>query len=462
MTASAANDAPSSGPSILELAGRALVLAGLIIQAAWVYFAYRLVSRGKLKRDAAWLEKKFTRFASRFVSVATRYRGGLIKLGQVASLRVDVIPDSITDQLVKLQDRVPPHPYEEIANQIENELGRPIDSLFASFEREALASASLGQVHRAQTADGLDVAVKTLYPGVERSVAVDLRMVKLAMWLFNPLVPPDLMSIYSQLARSLRGEMDYEQEGKTAEIVAANLATDPEMASHIRIPSIDWRTTSARVLTMEYIEGDKINDRAALEARGVDLQESVAWATKAFLHQMFKDYFFHCDPHPGNLLVDLEGRVAIIDFGMNERIRPETMDGIRQNVLAAVTRNEDLWVSSMIQIGIIREVDRDAARELAQISFDPAYYNLTPSEITEIDFNDYFDKMRGHLWMLESFSMPDGLVSWGRAFSLLYGLALELAPGMRPLDVVGPYVLGFLQGPKPDDVESSEAGAVKS
>lgn len=439
----------SRGPSLPELAGRAFVLAGLIIQAAWVYFVYRRLSTGKLDRDAAWLEKKFSRFAGRFVNIATRYRGGLIKLGQVASLRVDVMPDSITDQLVKLQDRVPPHPYEEIASQIESELGRPISELFETFERTAVASASLGQVHKARTKDGQDVAVKTLYPGVERSVAVDLRMVKLAMWLFNPLVPPDLMSIYAQLARSLRGEMDYQQEGKTAETVAANLATDPELAAHIRIPKIHWQTSSARVLTMEFIEGHKINDREALEARGVDLQDLVAWATKAFLHQMFRDYFFHCDPHPGNLLVDMEGRVAIIDFGMNERIRPEIMDGIRQNVLAAVTRNEDLWVSSMIQIGIIREVDREAARELAQISFDPAYYNLTPTEITEIDFNDYFDKMRGHLWMLESFSMPDGLVSWGRAFSLLYGLAVELAPGMRPLDVVGPYVLDFLQGPRP-------------
>ena len=199
---------------------------------------------------------------------------------------------------------------------------------------------------------------------------------------------------------------------------------------------------------MEFIEGDKINDRAALEARGVDVEAAVKTATRAFLHQMFRDYFFHCDPHPGNLLVDLEGRVAIIDFGMNQTIDPEIMDGIRQNVLAAITRNEELWVDSMIQVGILRSEDREAARALAQISFDPAYFNLTPSELSEIDFGDYFEKMRGHLWMLRSFRMPDGLVSWGRAFSLLYGLAAELAPGIRPLDIVGPYVLGFLQGPK--------------
>jgi ubiquinone biosynthesis protein len=197
---------------------------------------------------------------------------------------------------------------------------------------------------------------------------------------------------------------------------------------------------------MEFIEGDKINDRAALEARGVDVEQAVAWATRAFLHMMFRDRFFHCDPHPGNLLVDLEGRVAIIDFGMNQRIAEEVMDGIRLNVLASVTRNEDLWVESLIQVGIITESDREAARELAQLSFDPSYYNLTPQEISQLDFGDYFVKMRQQMSRVRSFRLPDGLVSWSRAFSLLYGLALELAPGLRPLDVVGPYVLGFLQG----------------
>jgi predicted unusual protein kinase regulating ubiquinone biosynthesis (AarF/ABC1/UbiB family) len=160
---------------------------------------------------------------------------------------------------------------------------------------------------------------------------------------------------------------------------------------------------------------------------------------------MFRDRFFHCDPHPGNLLVDLSGRVAIIDFGMNQRIDAAVMDGIRMNVLAAVTRNEKLWVDSMIQVGIIGESDREVAGELARMSFDPAYYNLTPREVSELDFSDYFVKMRQHMSRVRSFRLPDGLVSWSRAFSLLYGLALELAPGLRPLDLIGPYVLGFLQ-----------------
>jgi len=437
--------ASAHAPSVLSLAARALVLLSLIVEAGWVYLLHRLSRRGWLRRTEGWMELRFGRFAARFVRVATGFRGGLIKLGQVASLRIDVIPDSMTEELVKLQDRVPPHGFPEIEAQIERELGKPVAELFQSFEETPEAAASLGQVHRARDLAGRDVAVKVLYPGIERSVAIDLRMVKLALWLFNPFVPPDLMSVYGQLASSLRGEMDYLREGSAAERVQANLAKDTELFSHIRIPKIHWETTSRRVLTMEYIEGDKINDREALAARGVDVPKAVEWATKAFLHQMFHDYFFHCDPHPGNLFVDLDGKVAIIDFGMNQSIAPEVMDGIRSNVLAAVTRNEELWVESMIQVGIIRAEDREAARELAQISFDPAYYNLTPKELTDIDFGEYFAKMREHMWMLKSFRLPDGLVAWGRAFSLLYGLAAELAPGIRPLDIVGPYVLEFLQ-----------------
>ena len=446
-------------PSTLSLVGRALVLFSLILEAGWVYLLHRLLRRGWLQRKDGWLEDRFGRFAARFVRIATRFRGGLIKLGQVASLRIDVLPDSMTEELVKLQDRVPPHSFEEIEDQIEREMGRPVNELFQSFEQTPVASASLGQVHRARDLTGRDVAVKVLYPGVERSVAIDLQMVKIALWLFNPLVPPDLMSVYGQLASSLRGEMDYEREGSAAERIRANLARDAELFSHLRIPRIDWETTSRRVLTMEFIEGDKINDRDALTARGVDVPKAVEWATRAFLHQMFRDYFFHCDPHPGNLFVDLDGKVAIIDFGMHQSIARKVMDGIRTNILAAVTRNEDLWVESMIQVGIIRAEDRESARELAQISFDPAYYNLTPKELSDIDFSDYFAKMREHMWMLHSFQLPDGLVAWGRAFSLLYGLAAELAPGIRPLDIVGPYILGFLQG---DSASAAERDNVEN
>ena len=122
------------GPSALGLIRRGLVLLGLIAEAAWVYLLYRLVRRGTLTRSPDWMSARFGRFAARFVRIATRFRGGLIKLGQVASLRVDVIPESITAELVKLQDRVPPQPFAAIEIQLERELGRPVGQVFAAFE----------------------------------------------------------------------------------------------------------------------------------------------------------------------------------------------------------------------------------------------------------------------------------------------------------------------------------------
>jgi ubiquinone biosynthesis protein len=288
--------------------------------------------------------------------------------------------------------------------------------------------------------------VKVLYPGVEKSVAVDIAMTKLGLWLFDWLTVADLMQVYRELRESILGEMDYVKEAKAAEEIAANLARDPAVASHVRIPAIHWETTTQRVLTMEFLDGIRINERERLEAQGRDLQELVTWAARAFLHMMFRDGFFHCDPHPGNLLVDRDGRILIIDFGMNKRVGPVLRSAFRKNLIASIQRDADLYADSLVEAGIVSLADVPAVKEIARISFDPRYFNLTPKEFANIDVGDYMTQMRGQMKRIRSFQLPDGLVMWSRAASLLYGLAAELAPGLRPLDLFGPYVLEFLQG----------------
>jgi ubiquinone biosynthesis protein len=190
----------------------------------------------------------------------------------------------------------------------------------------------------------------------------------------------------------------------------------------------------------------KINDRAALAARGLDPEEIARWAVRAFLHMIFRDGFFHCDPHPGNLLVDESGRIGILDFGMNKRLSPTVMRMLRENLLATVTRNPARYARSFLDAGMIDPRDVPVVEEVARISFDPAYWNLTPKEVARLDFGEYLGRMRGQMKQVRSFRLPDGLVMWGRALGLLMGLATELAPGIRPLDVVGPYVTRFLAG----------------
>jgi predicted unusual protein kinase regulating ubiquinone biosynthesis (AarF/ABC1/UbiB family) len=434
-------------------------LLGLIGGALRVWLRIWLHQR-RAGADTSALVEAELRFARRFVAVAVRYKGGLIKIGQVASLRVDVLPREVSDELAKLQDRVAPHPLAEIEAQIVHELGGPLVSWFPAFEREPIASASLGQVHAARLPDGRKVAVKVLYPGVERSVAVDLVAARVGLWLFDFLTVADLDTVYREIRDSLLGEMDYVREGRAAEEVARNLAADPEVAARVRVPAIHWPTTRRRVLTMEFIEGVKINDREALVARGRDPEQIAQWAVRAFLHMIFRDGFFHCDPHPGNLLVDPDGRIGILDFGMNKRLSPTVMTMLRENLLATVTRDPARYARSFLDAGMIDARDLSSVEEVARISFDPAYWNLTPKEVARLDFGEYLGRMRAQMKQVRSFRLPDGLVMWGRALGLLMGLATELAPGIRPLDVVGPYVMRFLAGGAPAGASPAGAAAL--
>ena len=229
---------PERGPSLHTLALRFSVLLGLVAQAAWIYARYWADDRGLLRAQGGAIAAAMQRFAVRFVRIAVQYKGGLIKLGQVASLRVDVLPEEVSAELAKLQDRVDAHPLSEIRAQIERELDGPLEAHFASFSEHAIAAASLGQVHEARLESGERVAVKVLYPGVEKSVAVDLAAARVGLWLFDFVTVADLDQVYAQVRDSIRGEMDYVAEGRAAEEVARNLAADPELAKRTRVPAI--------------------------------------------------------------------------------------------------------------------------------------------------------------------------------------------------------------------------------
>ena len=145
-------------------------------------------------------------------------------------------------------------------------------------------------------------------------------------------------------------------------------------------------------------------------------------------------------------MVDAEGRIGLIDFGMNQRMEPEVLTALRRNVLASFTRDSDLYARSLVEAGAIDPCDVPIVKELAEVSFDPAYYNLTPQEVANLDLGEYFERTRHQLKKIRSFRLPAGIVMWSRAISLLYALMVELAPGIRPLEVFGPYVMEFLRG----------------
>ena len=243
-----------------------------------------------------------------------------IKLGQLLSTRADLLGEEITLDLASLQDRVPPFPGAEARALIEAEFGSPLDRLFASFDETAIAAASIAQVHFARTTDGERVAVKVLRPGIAAAFARDL---DLFLWLagLSERLQPTLrrlkpVEVVQTLAAVVKLEMDLRMEAAAAAELAENFAGDP----NFRVPRVDWLRTGRSVLTIEWINGNHIDDRAAILAAGHRIEEILRKAAAAFFNQVFRDGFFHADLHPGNMFVDPEGAIVVVDFGIMGRL----------------------------------------------------------------------------------------------------------------------------------------------
>ena len=243
-----------------------------------------------------------------------------IKLGQLLSTRADFFGEEITLDLASLQDRLPPFPGAEARALIEAEFGSPLDRLFASFDEMATAAASIAQVHFARTTDGREVAVKVLRPGIAAAFARDL---DLFLWLagWSERLQPGLrrlkpVEVVLTLAEVVRIEMDLRLEAAAAAELGENFAGDPSL----RVPRVDWLRTGRTVLTIERINGVRIDDRAAILAAGHRIEDVLRKAATAFFSQVFRDGFFHADLHPGNMFVDADGAIAVVDFGIMGRL----------------------------------------------------------------------------------------------------------------------------------------------
>ena len=282
-----------------------------------------------------------------------------IKLGQALSTRPDLVGQKAADNLSQLQDDLPPAPFAEIKQTIETSFGAPLDSLFSSFDEVPVGAASIAQVHRAVTTEGREVAVKVLRPGIEDEFAKAIETYEWAAAHVERyggearrLRPRQVVAHFRQWTAR---ELDLQREGASASELKENMVAEPGY----HIPDIDWRRTARRVLTLEWLDGIKLNDHEALIAAGHDCQALAGILVRAFLRQAVVDGFFHADLHHGNLFALADGRIAAIDFG----------------IMGRIDRRARVWLAEILY-GLITGNYRRVAEIHFEAQYVPAHHNV--------------------------------------------------------------------------------------
>ena len=278
-----------------------------------------------------------------------------IKLGQLLSTRADFLPPAYIHALTRLQDKIDPFPFEQVKAIVSAELGVRISKAFSEFETKPLATASLGQVHRAAMHDGRVVVVKVQRPGIREIIAEDMAVLEEIAGFLDKHTQwgrrYEFGKMLEELRKSLWLELDYRQEARNLSTLGVNLLEFPGIV--VPTPIEDF--TTSRVLTMEYIRGKKITDLsplARLDLKGADLAEELF---HAYLKQILVDGFFHADPHPGNVLLTDDHRIALLDLGMVGHIAPQLQENLLQLLLAVSDGRGDEAADIAIKLGELRE-----------------------------------------------------------------------------------------------------------
>ncbi|MBY0359323.1 MAG: hypothetical protein K2W82_15080 [Candidatus Obscuribacterales bacterium] len=365
-----------------------------------------------------------------------------IKLGQFLSVRRDILPVVFADELGSLQDKVPPFDSNSVRRLVVQELGSLPEELFASFDPQPLASASIGQVHRIQLKDGRQAVLKVQRPNLIRGFYRDLGLIRLAAkagLAWNRLRKKALgfdfqnwLEMSDEFGRSLFSEVDYLLEGRNADRLRRLLRDRPE----IRIPRVIWKYSARKVLVLEYLEGIKIDQVSQLEALGIDLEQVGNRLIACYLEQIIIKGFFHADPHAGNLACDQNGNLIIYDFGMAGEISETQRRQLLVCVLAVIKRDTETLVNGLVDLGVVRAGSNLQAVNRALSPFMDYYAGRS---IFDLDFRQ-LERDIDTVVNERSFRLPANLAYILRAGSSLEGIARTLKPEFSFIQAVKPVI----------------------
>lgn len=359
-----------------------------------------------------------------------------IKFAQIASTRPDLIPIEFINELAKLQDKVPPFPYEQSREILLEDFGRPPEELFEFIDEIPLASASIGQVHRAKRKDGKDVVIKIQRPGIRKIIEIDLEiMLYLASLMERNITEVSLhrpTDVVEEFARTLEKELDYTIEANNMERFARQFAADPTVYT----PTIYRDTTTARVITMEYIDGIKVSETDRLAIAGLDTKLITSRGANLCLKQVFHNGFFHADPHPGNIFVLPDNVICLIDFGMVGTVDRQTREIFVDLIDSIVHRNSTEAAQVLLKLTSWEDEPdvRSLERELADFMGRHLYKPLKDIEVGRL--------LQNLLELVSHFRLriPPDIFLMIKALTTLEGVAKKLDPDFDMVTQSGPFI----------------------
>ena len=340
-------------------------LAGMTASVASRYAGERARRWLGSEDDEERRSASYSRMAEQVAGTLGELKGAVMKVGQIASQTQDFLPKEFSDALQRLQKEAPPMPFEQIVDQIEHELGRPVDRLFKSLDETPYAAASIGQVHRGETFEGQQVIVKVQYPGVDESCDSDLKQLRLALKLGGLLRLPkeSVDQLFAEIRARLHEELDYENEARNIKLFQEFHKDDTQ----VLIPEVIEALSSRRVLTMTLVEGDHISqvtperyDQATINDIGHRIFTTMA-------DQLFRFQCIHGDPHAGNFAYRPDGTVILYDFGCVKKVKPEVVEAYRNCIIAALQEDYRALDRYLIDMG---------ARVEDKPPVDEAYYAM--------------------------------------------------------------------------------------
>ncbi|MBI4289064.1 MAG: AarF/ABC1/UbiB kinase family protein [Chloroflexi bacterium] len=398
------------------------------------FLRLRWLPSGNPWRKDAYSQSQHTRMA--LEELGTTF----IKVGQILSTRTDILPGEFTRELAKLQNALRPVPTPVIEQVIDEELGRPIDEVFASFDPQPMGVASIGQAHAATLHDGTHVVVKTQKPGVADQVAEDVDILRhmsesaTERWQYSRQY--DLTRIVEEIAETLTAEMDYVREAHSIEHFAEFFRQDPS----VHIPKVFWEYTTPRVITMERIRGVSILDLPALDKAGLDRKDLAKRCVNLWLKMVFEGDVFHADPHPGNLFVETDGRLGLIDFGMIGLVDDDVRDRLASSVKAILDHDVDLLVDSLIELGAVaRPGSREKLR--ADLKHLMGHYPVAiPQLCLGANLGELFNVVRRN-----QVQLPDNAFMLLKTVSMAQSLGKGLDPDFDFFKLLSPNVEHILK-----------------